>query len=238
MDMLVGKTIIVAGATGGIGEGVTKLLLRHGATVVALSRTEDKLQGLAAYLSNENTDRLIPLQANLDQEQEGTRELQRRLLERFGPFDGAVIAIGNWGHANNTVVEVSDELWSQTLNDNVTSHFRALRTLVPMLKPDGALVHISGLSADGPYPGAGVIAMTNAAKKSLVLTLAAEQESTGPRVYELIVGPIRTRERVTRGVARASWYDPEDVGEFISEIVVGRTQASRHPLHYMVQRGS
>jgi len=239
MNTLAGKTIVVAGATGGIGEGVTKLLLRHGATVVALSRTEDKLQGLTTYLSRESTDNnLITMQANLDQDQEGTRELHRRLRDRFGSFDGAVIAIGNWGNANNRVIDVSDELWTQTLQDNLTSHFRALRALVPLLKQDGALIHLSGLSADGPYPGAGVIAMTNAAKKSLVLTMAAELEATGPRVYELILGPIRTRERVSRGLARANWYNPEDVGEFISELIQGETQASRNHLHYMVQRES
>ncbi|QYR23559.1 SDR family oxidoreductase [Paenibacillus sp. sptzw28] len=239
MNRLFGKTIVVAGATGGIGEGVTKLLLQHGAKVVALGRNEDKLEQLRVYLSSSvDTSNLITLQVNLDQDREGSREVYDKLKERFGYLDGAVVAIGTWGEANRRLIDVSDELWEQAIQDNLTSHFRTLRTLVPLLKTDGALIHLSGLSADSPYPGAGLIGLTNAAKKSLVLTMAAEQESIGPRIYELIIGPIRTRERVARGVARANWYDPEDLGGFMSELIQGDTEASQKPLHYMIQRGS
>lgn len=237
MNELSGKTIVVAGATGGIGEGVTKLLLQHGAKVVALSRSKDKLEKLRAYLSSIDTGSLVTMQADLDQDQEVSREVYHRLKEQFGYFDGAVVTIGTWGEANRMLIDVTDELWEQTIKDNLTSHFRTLRTLVPLLKRDGALIHVSGLSADRPYPGAGVIGLTNAAKKSLVLTMATEQESIGPRIYELIIGPIRTRERVARGVARSNWYDPEDLGGFISELIQGETEASQKPLHYMIQRG-
>ncbi|MDQ0063340.1 SDR family oxidoreductase [Paenibacillus harenae] len=237
MNKLFGKTIVVAGATGGIGEGVTKLLLQHGAKVVALSRNEEKLEQLRAYLSGVDTGNLITLQENLDQDLAGSREVSDRLKEQFGHFDGAIVTIGNWGAANRSLIDVSDELWEQAVQDNLTSHFRTLRTLVPLLKKDGALIHLSGLSADTPYPGAGIIGLTNAAKKSLVLTMAAEQGSIGPRIYELMIGPIRTRERVTRGIARSNWYDPEDLGEFMSELIQGDTEASQKPLHYMVQRG-
>lgn len=234
---MVGKTIIVAGATGGIGEGVTKLLLQHGATVVALGRSKNKLEDLRLYLSDIKAGDLITIQADIDQDREYGLKLHDSLDEKFGPIDGAVITIGNWGNANTRLLDVSDQLWTQTIQDNLTSHFRALRILVPLLKQDGALIHLSGLSADSPYPGAGVIGLTNAAKKSLVLTMAVEQGTTGPRIYELIIGPIRTRERMARGAAQANWYDPEDIGGFISELIQGNTAASQTPLHYMVQRG-
>ncbi|WP_178019583.1 SDR family oxidoreductase [uncultured Paenibacillus sp.] len=234
--MLTGKTIVVAGATGGIGEGVTRQFLRHGANVVALGRSEEKLDQLREYLAGVQTGNLITVKANLDQPEKESRELQDRLNQRFGDIDGAVVAIGNWGNANRRLIDVSDEQWEQAIRDNLVSHFRALRTLIPLIKRDGALVHFSGLSADGPYPGAGLIGLTNAAKKSLVLTMAAEQEATGPRIHELIIGPIRTRERVAAGIARAEWYDPEELGDFASELIRGETEAARQPLHYRVQR--
>jgi len=238
MNELSGKTVIVAGAAGGIGEGVTRRLLEHGATVAALSRSEKNLERLQSYVSDVSTGTFVALRADLDQDEDGSRELRRTLHGRFGPADGAVVAIGNWGHANRSMLDVSDEAWSQSLKDNLTSHFRAMRILVPLVKPNGALVHLSGLSADGPYPGAGLIGLTNAAKKSLVLTMAAEREVDGPRIYELILGPIRTRERVARGVAMPRGYRPEDIGERIAELVRGGTAASRSALHYMIQRES
>lgn len=237
MSIVSGKKIIVAGATGGIGEGVSKLLLQRGATVVALARNKEKLKNLKVYLSNIKAGDLITMQADFDQDEDRSLDLRNSLKEKLSSIDGAVITIGSWGNANTRLLDVSDELWKQTIQDNLTSHFRALRILVPLLKQDGALIHLSGLSADSPYPGAGVIGLTNAAKKSLVLTMAVEQRATGPRIYELIIGPIRTRERVTRGVARANWYDPEDIGGFIYELIQGNTPASQESLHYMIQRG-
>lgn len=238
MTIVSGKKIIVAGATGGIGEGVSRLLLQRGATVVALGRNKEKLKNLKVYLSNIKAGNLITMQADFDQdENDHSLALRNSLKENLFSIDGAVITSGSWGNANSKLLDVSDELWKQTIQDNLTSHFRALRILVPLLKQDGALIHLSGLSADRPYPGAGVIGLTNAAKKSLVLTMAVEQRATGPRIYELIIGPIRTRERVARGVARANWYDPEDVGGFIYELIQGNTSASQESLHYMIQRG-
>ncbi|WMT40805.1 SDR family oxidoreductase [Paenibacillus sp. D2_2] len=127
-------------------------------------------------------------------------------------------------------------MWDQAIRDNLTSHFRAMRVLVPLLKESGALIHLSGLSADTPYPGAGLIGLTNAAKKSLILTLATEQSQLDPRIYEIIIGPIRTRERIKNGIARNNWFNPEDIGEYSSELILGNTPASNEKLHYLVEK--
>jgi NAD(P)-dependent dehydrogenase (short-subunit alcohol dehydrogenase family) len=235
LNRLSGKTVAVAGATGGIGEGVTKYLLQQGAKVVALGRNEAKLDQLKSYLSEVGEGELVTIPIDLGQDYAGNREVGNRLREQFGHFDGAVVSIGNWGNANMRLLEVSDELWEKAIQDNLTSHFRTLRLLVPLLKERAALIHFSGLSADMPYPGAGVIGLTNAAKKSLVLTMSIEQEHIGPRIYELIIGPIRTRERVAQGMAQAHWYDPGELGEFVFELIRGGTEASLKSLHYLVR---
>lgn len=232
---LMGKKIVVVGATGGIGEGITRQLLSDGATVIALSRSEEKVKGLIAYVSDINRGQLIPLSISLDQPEDESKKVQLQLAE-FGPFDGAIITIGAWGKSGVPLHTSTDDMWAQALQDNLTSHFRAVRILMPLLQENGALIHFSGLSADGPYPGAGLIGLTNAAKKSLILTLAAEQSQQGPRIYEIILGPIRTRERINQGVARSNWFNPEDIGAFSSELILGHTSASAEGLHYFIQR--
>lgn len=236
MKDLTGKKIIVLGATGGIGEGITRQLLRNGATVVALSRTDEKAQRLMNYVSDIKKGVLVPLVTNIDQPVNESKIIQDQLADQFGQFDGAIITIGNWGKSGIPLVEITDNMWDQAIKDNLTSHFRAVRTLIPLLKEDGALIHLSGLSADRPYPGAGLIGLTNAAKKSLILTLAAEHSNQGPRIYEIIIGPIRTRERIKLGVARNNWFNPEDIGEFSSELILGNNPTSDENLHYLVER--
>ena len=236
MKDLHGKKVIVLGATGGIGEGITRQLLQNGATVIALSRTEEKLNDLTNYVSDIQRGEFIPYAINTDQPEQESNTIRNQLAQQFGPIDGAIISIGAWGKTGVPLIDVTDEMWEQAITDNLTSHFRAVRILVPLLKESGALIHLSGLSADLPYPGAGLIGLTNAAKKSLLLTLAAERSHPNPRIYEMIIGPIRTRERIKNGVARHNWFDPEDIGEYSSELILGDTPASEETLHYLVER--
>ena len=236
MNDLTGKKIIVLGATGGIGEGITRQLLQNGATVVALSRTDEKTKGLTNYVSDIQSGEFIPLSVNIDQPDHERKVIQNQLANQFGQFDGAIITIGAWGNTGIPLINITDDIWDQAIKDNLTSHFRAMRILVPLLKESGALIHLSGLSADRPYPGAGLIGLTNAAKKSLILTLAAEQSHQGPRIYEIIIGPIRTRERIKNGIARNNWFNPEDIGEYSSELIIGGTPATDENLHYLVER--
>lgn len=236
MKDLTGKKIIVLGATGGIGEGITRHLLQNSATVVALSRTDEKAKGLMNYVSDIQSGKFIPLTVNIDQPESEGKIIQRQLANQFGQFDGAIITIGAWGKTGIPLINITDDMWYQAIKDNLTSHFRAMRILVPLLKVSGALIHLSGLSADCPYPSAGLIGLTNAAKKSLILTLAAEQSQQGPRIYEIIIGPIRTRERIRNGIARNNWYTPRDIGEFSSDLILGNTPASDEKLHYLIER--
>ncbi|WMT40804.1 SDR family NAD(P)-dependent oxidoreductase [Paenibacillus sp. D2_2] len=96
MKDLTGKKIIVLGATGGIGEGITRQLLHNGATVVALCRTDEKAQGLTSYVSDIQSGEFVPLVVNIDQPDHERKIIQSQLATQFGQFDGAIITIGAW----------------------------------------------------------------------------------------------------------------------------------------------
>src|SRR5690625_109535 len=147
MKNLTGKKIIVLGATGGIGEGMTRQLLQNDATVVALSRTDEKAKRLTNYVSDIQSGEFIPLVVNIDQPDQNGNLIQNQLANQFGKFDGAIITIGAWGKTGIPLSNVTDDMWDQAINDNLTSHFRAIRILVPLLHKNGALIHLSGLSA-------------------------------------------------------------------------------------------
>ncbi|MGW3149508.1 SDR family NAD(P)-dependent oxidoreductase [Streptomyces sp. NPDC001177] len=179
--LLSGRTVVVAGATGGIGEGMTLALLRQGASVVATSRSEERLAGLAAYAEVADSGTLITHTVNAG---DADSAAVRDQLSAHGALDGAVIAIGDWGSPERTgILDTSDAEWQEMIASNLTSHFHALRALTPLLSPGGALVHLSGFSAEIPYPFAALVGATNAAKKSLVRALTAELDGTGQRVY-------------------------------------------------------
>ncbi len=111
----------------------------------------------------------------------------------------------------------------------------AIKTFVPLLDPQkGSYVHINGFSAEQPYPMAGTVAMTPAAQKSLVLTLAQKLSKTGIRVYEFILGPIKTRHRLKRGRGQPDGYLAEEIGEAI----IGKISKDRQKkvVHYLMSK--
>ncbi|MDX6354786.1 MAG: hypothetical protein QOF98_1689 [Streptomyces sp.] len=234
---LPGRTVLVAGATGGIGEGITRALLRQGARVVVLGRSAERLERLAEYAADAGPGELVT--EVVDVSDPDSAAIRDGLLRRHGPADGAVISIGDWGPGGRTaLLDTSEETWQRMIAGNLTSQFRALRALTPALATHGALIHLTGFSAELPYPYAALVGATNAAKKSLLGSLAAELDGKGPRIHELVIGPIRTRARAAAGNDNPDWYSGEDLGLHAALLIAGTNPFSDAPLQYLLDRGS
>ena len=221
--------VVVAGGAGGVGEGIVRSLLKRRARVVVTSRSESKLQELQANCRDIATGELIPLVGDLS-DASAARDLQNRLYGIFRDLDIAVASLGGWWQGN-PLTSVDMLTWNRVLQDNLTSHFLAIKILVPLLYPaTGRYVHINGFSAEQPFPQAGPVAMASAAQKSMVLTLAEELKPTGVRVFELILGPVKTRQRARTGNARPDWYTSEEVGDHVVALVTGNNKEIVHHL--------
>ena len=148
-----------------------------------------------------------------------------------------MVTIGYAGPPGRTaLVDLSDQTWAEMIENNLTSHFHALRSLTPLLARTGALVHLSGFSAEIPFPFAALMGATNAGKKSLVLSLAQELGEAGPRVYELVIGPIRTRPRAAIGADNPGWYSAEDLGSHAGRLIAGNSPYADVQLQYLLDR--
>ncbi|GAA0470048.1 hypothetical protein Ade02nite_33110 [Paractinoplanes deccanensis] len=227
---LTGKTVLVIGGAGGVGEGVTRALLDRGATVVVTSRRPGTLDDFAARvgdprLHGETLDLLDPALAQRAAE----------LNDTYGPFDGVVVSVADWGRqGRKPLLTLTDAEWDELIVQNQTTIFRAYRAFLPTLTPHGMIAQLNGLSADLPFPGAGGVALTAAATKSMTRTIAAELGRRGPRVYEVILGVIRTRARQLAGVDDERWIPAAHVGAHIADLVAGTSPLVGDDLHYFV----
>jgi NAD(P)-dependent dehydrogenase (short-subunit alcohol dehydrogenase family) len=234
---LAGATTLVVGGAGGVGEGVVRALLRAGATVVVGGRDRGRLDQFAARLHAEGADvsRLKAvvmdgLSANLD-------AAVQSMVAEHGRFDLVVVSVAAWGdQGRKPLLALSDAEWDALIAGNQTVVFRLYRALVPALTSTGALVQLNGMSADIPFPGAGGVALTAAATKSLTRTLAAEVGGRGIRVYELVLGVVRTRARQLAGIDDERWIDATQVGEHIAALAAGVSPLSGTVLQYFVDK--
>lgn len=234
---LAGKTVVVAGGSGGVGEGVVRVLLSGGATVVAAGRDQRRLDDLASRVGADGIPAGRLHRAPLDALAGDLDATAASLAGRHGPFGGVVVSVASWGDQGRVpAMALTDAQWQALLDANLTSVFRLMRAFLPHTAPTGAIIQLNGMSADIPMPGNAGRALTAAAVKSLLRTLAAELGGAGPRVHEVILGMVRTRARQQAGLDDPRWIDPDEVGMHVAGLIAGSSPLSGTALHYFADK--
>jgi NAD(P)-dependent dehydrogenase (short-subunit alcohol dehydrogenase family) len=231
---LTGAVVVVVGGSGGVGEGVVRALVAAGATVIATGRDERRLAALRERIAGPG--RLVTEVLDTDVELDAR---VRALAERHGPFDGVVFSVASWGdQGRKPALAITDDEWDHLIDANLTSGFRLLRAFVPVTKRTGMIARLDGMSAELPFPGAAVVALSGAATKSLMRTVAAELGGRGPRIYEVILGVVRTRARQEAGVDDLRWLDGEEIGAHLGTLLDGSSPLSGTTVQYFVDKAA
>ena len=181
------KTVLITGASGGIGGEIARTLHRAGATV-ALSGT--RIAPLRA-LSTELGDRVHVLPCDLSDLDEVTA-LPKQAHEAMGSVD---ILINNAGVTrDNLLMRMSDDEWASVLAINLTSTMRLCKgVLRGMIKARwGRIVNISSIVGATGNPGQANYAASKAGLVAMSKSLAYEVATRGITVNCLAPGFIAT----------------------------------------------
>jgi NAD(P)-dependent dehydrogenase (short-subunit alcohol dehydrogenase family) len=235
---LTGKRVVVVGASGGVGEEITRELLAARATVMGTGRDATRLAALAQRMDDAELPGTFTPVA-LDALDPALDEELARLSAAHGPFDGIVLAVGTWGRpgqGGKPLVQHTDEEWDDLITGNLTSIFRLIRGFVPLLPANGVLVQVNGLSADVPYPTNGAVGATSAGTKSLMTTAAVELGGAGPRLVELILGVVRTRINPDNTLEGYSWLNGSQAGQHVAALLAGTSGLDDAVVQYFVDR--
>ncbi|WP_309085829.1 SDR family oxidoreductase [Chelativorans sp.] len=211
-----GKSVAIAGATGNVGEGVVRTLLRAGAKVFALTRSEDRFERLARLLEGERTENLTGIAGDTST-LSGMSSLAAKIAAEHGPIDHAVVALGQWWQGKR-VWEVPEEDFQRYFLDTMVLHFAAARALAPLVEEGGSYTVLAGLSAVTPLPGASLVGMQGAAHLMLARELQADAGER-LRVNSLVLGFVRSRGRTS---GKPSWLTADDVGHLVLRLAASR----------------
>jgi 3-oxoacyl-[acyl-carrier protein] reductase len=184
---LSGKTALVTGASGGIGEAVAKSLHGQGATVVLHGTRAEKLEALSAELG----DLSHVVTANL-----GDREAVAGVIDAAAEKAGPVsILVNNAGITrDNLAMRMKDEEWDQVLEVNLTASMILCRAaLRNMMKArHGRIISISSIVGVTGNPGQTNYAASKAGMIGYSKSLAQEVASRGVTVNIVAPGFIET----------------------------------------------
>ncbi|WP_432930381.1 SDR family NAD(P)-dependent oxidoreductase [Microbispora sp. CA-135349] len=156
MDLgLTGRTVIVTGASGGIGREIARGFAAEGADVVL---TYHQAHAGAELLAKEIDGRSLVAPYALDDEG-SARGLVETVLEWSGRIDVLVNNAVHWGAAepepNLPFEAVPDERWQKVVRANVEGALRLSRAVVPSMRERrwGRMVHVSSSVAVDGMPG-------------------------------------------------------------------------------------
>ena len=190
------RTILVTGASAGIGAATAQRLARSGFRVFGTSRKAGTAPTGPEWVRMDVTDD--------DSVAAGVREV----LERAGAIDGLVCAAG-YG-VFGSVEETSTQRARAQFDTNVLGVIRLLRAVLPGMRQrgEGRVVVVGSLAGRAPIPFQAHYSASKAAVDALTLALRNELHGTGVLVSLVEPGDIRTEfnERMDWGEAGTSAY--------------------------------
>lgn len=179
---LEGKTVLLTGATGGLGRAIAGGLAERGAQLVLSSRKPEELQQLADSLPGKGHRTAVS-----DLAEDGAA------LGLLKEADNPDVLVANAGlPASGRLDGFSQEEIGRALRVNLESPLRMARELFPTLvaRGEGHLVFISSISGKVSTPRASLYAATKFGLRGFALCLRDDLRGTGVGVSVITPGAI------------------------------------------------
>lgn len=215
-----GRRVLVTGGSRGLGRAMVTAFARRGADVVIASRKLDACQQAATEVSEQFGVQADPIACNVSNWSD-CDALAGQVEERFGGVD---VLVNNAGSSPlyPDLPSVTEELFDKVQAVNLKGPFRLSVLLGTAMaeRGGGAIVNISSVEADRPYPDALPYAMAKAGLNAMTVGLSRALAPT-VRVNSVMAGPFRTgvadswpsgaEERLARRVTLRRIGEPDEI---------------------------
>ncbi len=186
------KSILISGASSGIGRELAVLMAREGWNLALTGRSQSKLEETSA-LCRHAAPGVCTWQTPCDiSDSKAAGHAVNAAAAHFGGLD----ALANVaGHAPMTMLsELSDETVRECLAVNLEAVMWTTRAAWPLFKArgSGVVVNVSSLASVDPFPGFNVYAAAKAGVNLFTQATAKEGESFGIRAYAVAPGCVET----------------------------------------------
>ncbi|MGG5822911.1 SDR family NAD(P)-dependent oxidoreductase [Falsiroseomonas sp. HW251] len=236
---LLGKTVLVTGASKGIGAEIARAVGAAGATVLAHCRSDTA--GAMAALADVPAERRHVLTAD-QLEPRGMDELWQQARTLSPRIDVVVLNAAIFVNAGGIEDDLGawEQAWETQWRVNVASPTRLMKHAVNHFVDNGGGVLVT-MSSWAAMRGSGsqatiAYAASKAAVTAAARTVARHYAKAGVLSYIVAPGVVRTQmsldaaaisggeEKVTASLAMGEWVPPAELGELVAFLATGRVR--------------
>jgi NAD(P)-dependent dehydrogenase (short-subunit alcohol dehydrogenase family) len=216
-----GKTIIITGASGGIGFATAKSFASEGANIVLADINEDGLNKARDQLKETGLDKVWISRCDVSKEKEVESTIAGA-IDNFGRLD---IVVNNAGlMIFKKIEEQTESDWYRVLSVDLLGAFFFTKYAFLRMNKGGSIINISSIHAIETTPMVACYAAAKAALLSLTRSASMEGKAKGIRVNAILPGAIDTpmlwdNPNVKAGIEKIdidSVGKPEDIAGAIS----------------------
>ncbi|MEM7318525.1 MAG: SDR family oxidoreductase [Pseudomonadota bacterium] len=183
-----GKTVVITGASRGIGAAAARVFSAAGANLALIGRQSSTLNDVARDIGD-NAEALACDMSDFEQVQSAAV----RIRERFGPID---VLVGNAGVIApiTGLADADPGLWSSAIDINLKGVFYGMRAVVPGMisAGGGTVITVSSGAAHRPIQGWSAYCASKAGAAMLTSSLHLEHHKDGIRSLALSPGRVAT----------------------------------------------
>jgi len=185
------KTILITGATSGIGLGCARKFADNGDRLILTGRNQAKLEAIRQELEAKGTE-VLTLAFDVRDRQAATAAIEG-LPAEWSQID---VLVNNAGLALGLEPEYEGDLdeWETMVDTNIKGLLTMTRLVVPQMvaRNSGHIINIGSVAGDAAYAGGNVYCATKAAVKALSDGLRIDVAQTAVRVTNLKPGLVET----------------------------------------------
>lgn len=222
-NALVGKVALVTGASSGIGRATAAMLGRHGALVILVSRTRDKLKTLKQEIeAGGGTAFVYPTDLS---DMDACDAMIRKVLADHGRVD---ILINNAGRSIRRSVSASYERFHDYQRTMQLNYFGAVKLILAVLpgmreRKEGHIINISSIGVQAFPPRFGAYVASKSALAGFSRCVGPEVADDGVAITNIHMPLVRTAMIAPTGMYKNfPTSSPEEAAEMVGAAILTR----------------